>query len=841
MDPTLAQAAAPRAKAAGASLAGRPIGEILVAQGAVPQEKVAEALAAQAERGGRLGEVLISLKACSEEQVLKALAAQLELPYQMRLAPEEISPELVKLVPINFAKQARLMPLRIEVDGDARALVAIADPLDSSALDSVRLLLGASISPVLVPSQAILDCINSVYDRASNEAEQLVGDLEAGDLDMVAHELEEPQDLLDSSDEAPIIRLVNSLLFRAAKERASDIHIEPQEKDICVRFRGRRAAGGDPPAQALPELHHLAREDHGRPQYRREAAAAGRTHPGEARRPRHRHPPLHPPHGVRRARGDAPPRQEHRAARPGGDRHGQGAAPDHGVPHPHVSRYHPGHRSPRLRQDHHSLRGAEQDQPARSQHHDHRGPGRVPAQGNLADGGQPKDRADLRQRAAQLPPPGPGRDHGRRDPRPGDGGDRHPGVAHRPPGLLHGAHQRRRRRGHPPGGHGRGAVPGRLLADGSAGAAPGPRPLQGLPDALSPHPGGAEGDRAHGRRGARGERRHALQAGRLRAVQPDRVPRPLRNLRDDADGRRSPRAHPQERGQRDHQADGGQQGHAHADGRRCAHGRARDHQRRRGPQRHAGRRGLMPVFEYTGLTEAGKNVRGIRDAESSKVLRQILRKDGVYLTDARAAEAGAVAGEEKTGLGREVDVGAMLGFTGVSSQDVAIATRQLATLIAAGIPLVEALTALVDQVEQPRLKRVMGAVKQKVNEGSSLADALGEHPKVFSALYVNMIRAGESSGALDVVLVRLADLTESQAQLRNKIIGAMLYPAIMVVVGIGIVSILFVVVIPKVTKIFEDMNVALPWTTRILIAVSSFARDYWYLVLALLPAAVFGT
>ncbi|HKC60712.1 MAG TPA: type II secretion system ATPase GspE [Myxococcales bacterium] len=237
MDSTASQAAALRAKAAGASLAGRPIGEILVAQGVVSQEKIAEALAVQAERGGRLGEVLISLKACNEEQVLKALAAQLELPYQMRLAPDEISPELVKLVPINFAKQAKLMPLRVETDGDARAMVAVADPLDSSALDSVRLLLGASISPVLVPSQAILDCINSVYDRAANEAEQLVGDLEAGDLDMVAHELEEPQDLLDSSDEAPIIRLVNSLLFRAAKERASDIHIEPQEKDIGVRFR----------------------------------------------------------------------------------------------------------------------------------------------------------------------------------------------------------------------------------------------------------------------------------------------------------------------------------------------------------------------------------------------------------------------------------------------------------------------------------------------------------------------------------------------------------------------------------------------------------------------------
>jgi len=246
------------------------------------------------------------------------------------------------------------------------------------------------------------------------------------------------------------------------------------------------------------------------------------------------------------------------------------------------------------------------------------------------------------------------------------------------------------------------------------------------------------------------------------------------------------------------------------------------------------------VFEYTGLTEAGKNVRGIRDAESSKVLRQILRKDGVYLTDARAAEAGAVVGEQKTGLSREVDIPAMLGFAGVSSQDLAIATRQLATLIAAGIPLVDALTALVDQIEQPRLKRIMGVVKQKVNEGASLADALREHPKVFSELYVNMIRAGESSGALDVVLVRLADFTESQAQLRNKIIGAMLYPAIMVVVGIAIVGILFVVVIPKVTKIFDDMNVTLPWTTRILIGVSSFARDYWYVVLVAIPALVFG-
>src|SRR5471030_670908 len=113
----------------------------------------------------------------------------------------------------------------------------------------------------------------------------------------------------------------------------------------------------------------------------------------------------------------------------------------------------------------------------------------------------------------------------------------------------------------------------------------------------------------------------------------------------------------------------------------------------------------MPVFEYTGLTEAGKNVRGLRDAESVKTLRQLLRKDGVYVTESRPAEAGQIAGDQKTGMAREIDVAAIFGMSGVSSQDLAIATRQLATLIGAGIPLVEALTALVDQIEHPRLKR----------------------------------------------------------------------------------------------------------------------------------------
>src|SRR2546428_9037570 len=147
MDSNLAPAPS-RTRSAGQSLAGRPIGEILVAQGVVSAEKVAEALAAQAERGGRLGEVLVSLKACSEEQVLKALAAQLELPYQMRLAPDEISQDLINKVPINFAKQARVLPLRM--DGDDAVVVPMSVPMDTGAGDSVRLVLSAYVSPVLV-------------------------------------------------------------------------------------------------------------------------------------------------------------------------------------------------------------------------------------------------------------------------------------------------------------------------------------------------------------------------------------------------------------------------------------------------------------------------------------------------------------------------------------------------------------------------------------------------------------------------------------------------------------------------------------------------------------------
>jgi general secretion pathway protein F len=179
-------------------------------------------------------------------------------------------------------------------------------------------------------------------------------------------------------------------------------------------------------------------------------------------------------------------------------------------------------------------------------------------------------------------------------------------------------------------------------------------------------------------------------------------------------------------------------------------------------------------------------------------------------------------------------------FGRVSAENLAIATRQLAVLVHAGIPLVEALTALVEQADHERLKRVLGDVKQRVNEGSTLADALAAHPRVFADLYVNMIRAGEHSGALEVVLFRLADFTESQARLRAKILGTMAYPAAMLVIGSLVLGVLFTVVIPRVTKIFEDTRATLPWTTRGLIAFSSFMTEWWWALLLLAVAGLWG-
>lgn len=240
----------------------------------------------------------------------------------------------------------------------------------------------------------------------------------------------------------------------------------------------------------------------------------------------------------------------------------------------------------------------------------------------------------------------------------------------------------------------------------------------------------------------------------------------------------------------------------------------------------------MPVFDYEGITKAGKNVKGVRDADSPRALRTALAREGILLTEVTPA---AEAAEKRR---REVDFRQIL--RRVSPLDIAVATRQLATLTRASIPLVEALSALIEQTEQPDLKSTLTTVRERVNEGTSFADALREHPKFFSDLFVNMVHAGEQAGTLEQVLERLAEFTEQQVRLKNKIVAAMAYPGFMMVVGSFMVWIMLVVVVPKVMHIFESFDQVLPWYTRVLIFVSTFLQGYWWLLLGLLIVGIWG-
>ncbi len=221
----------------------------------------------------------------------------------------------------------------------------------------------------------------------------------------------------------------------------------------------------------------------------------------------------------------------------------------------------------------------------------------------------------------------------------------------------------------------------------------------------------------------------------------------------------------------------------------------------------------MAVFGYRGILAAtGKQVRGVRDADNAKVLRAVLRRDGILLTEAHEDVKSKVGGR-KTAEGGSL-------FRRVSVGDVAMMTRQLATLVNAGIPLVESVSALIEQMDKLELKRVLTQVVDRLNEGGSLAKALEPHANVFSNLYVSMVAAGEASGTLEAVLERLADFMESQSKLRGKVAAALAYPALMVVIGSGLITVMMVVVVPKVTAIFESLDRALPWYTQLLIGTS---------------------
>jgi general secretion pathway protein F len=233
----------------------------------------------------------------------------------------------------------------------------------------------------------------------------------------------------------------------------------------------------------------------------------------------------------------------------------------------------------------------------------------------------------------------------------------------------------------------------------------------------------------------------------------------------------------------------------------------------------------MAVYEYKAISKAtGKPAKGVIDADSAAQARKKLRELDLYPTDIKEGNAGG-ASIAKDGKVRKAGRG------GVSARELSLTTRQFATLLQAGMPMVEALGALIDQVASARLQGAIYDVRDKVNGGKSLADSLAEHPRLFSPLYVNMVRAGETSGALEGVLVRLADVLESQAKLRAQILSAMAYPAFMGMFALAVIVFLMMVIVPRITQIFVKQKAELPAVTEFLIASSRFLGYYWWVIL----------
>jgi len=235
----------------------------------------------------------------------------------------------------------------------------------------------------------------------------------------------------------------------------------------------------------------------------------------------------------------------------------------------------------------------------------------------------------------------------------------------------------------------------------------------------------------------------------------------------------------------------------------------------------------VPVYAYKGVTAAGKKTRGHLDAENSRAARSRLRRDGVFLTEleeGRRENVAAAPGASRFAV-------SMPSFQRVSALDLALMTRQLSTLVGAGIPLVAALRALTDQVENARLKGVLGQVRDRVNEGSALADAMAGGGGIFPDLYIGMVRAGEAGGALETVLERLADYLESQVRLRNKVSSILIYPTVMFLFACVVVGALVTVVLPQITELLASLNQPLPFYTRWIISLSNFARDFWWAII----------
>ncbi|MGZ6175023.1 MAG: type II secretion system inner membrane protein GspF [Candidatus Binataceae bacterium] len=239
----------------------------------------------------------------------------------------------------------------------------------------------------------------------------------------------------------------------------------------------------------------------------------------------------------------------------------------------------------------------------------------------------------------------------------------------------------------------------------------------------------------------------------------------------------------------------------------------------------------MPVFAYRGLATNGRSVAGVVDADSVRTARGKLRDRGIFPTELAEEEAAVKRrlSDYLPSFGRRIP-----------PSELSLLTRQLSSLLGAGVQLVDALAALADQSARPLTKRLLSQIRERVREGTSLGDALAGHPETFSDLYIGMVRAGEAAGALETVLNRVADFSESQAEFKAKVTHALTYPIIMVCVGGAIMFFLMGYVVPQVATIFQQNNAALPLPTVILITMSNFISGYWMFLLLLIVGTIAG-
>jgi len=237
----------------------------------------------------------------------------------------------------------------------------------------------------------------------------------------------------------------------------------------------------------------------------------------------------------------------------------------------------------------------------------------------------------------------------------------------------------------------------------------------------------------------------------------------------------------------------------------------------------------MGAFEYVALDKVGKQSKGLIEGDTAKHVRQILRDR--HLLPVQITEVAQKEARRQTSFSLR---------KGVSTGELALLTRQLASLSQSGLPLEEALLAVAQQNEQPRTKSILLGVRSKVMEGHTLADGLGEFPQAFPDLYRATVAAGEQSGHLDIVLERLADYTEARQALRQKITNALIYPIVLIVMSVGIISFMLATVVPRIVGVFENSSGELPRLTRWLIASSDFLRDNWFWLILGISAVIYG-